>query len=51
VAGLGRRTGSAVVVVVGAVLDRVEVALDSVAAPVEPATVHSLVLGCISFSS
>jgi hypothetical protein len=42
--------GTAVVDVVGAVLDHVEVVLDFVAAPVELATVHSLVLDCISFS-
>ena len=52
-AGLGRRTGGAVVVavVVGAVLDHVEVVLDYVVAPVELAIVHSLVPGYISFSS
>ena len=37
--------GTAVVDVVGAVLDHVEVVLDFVAAPVELATVHSLVSG------
>jgi hypothetical protein len=50
VAGLGRMPETAVVDVVGAVLDHVEVVLDYVAAPVELATVHSLVLDCISFS-
>ena len=48
---LGRRPGSAVVEVVVVVVVVVGAVLDYVAAPVELATAHSLVPGCISFSS